>query len=620
MPFKAWVQALCAALCVVLGAEALGAAVAGPPPPWLPEGYVILSFEEVDKLLHTGQGTALGEIFRRNADLLARALAKLTPEELDALRVRMHEYRAQEVPAQELHNYSEVVELHAAERLRLLRSRAPAAFDSLVKAQEETTSGFADDRETVGREAIRLEQLIGKQPDAELYLAVLRPLRARPWNRDARRVLHAIVDHDEPAVPIDRDRFLTLRLGALDFIHKREVEQPAQGAWFSLEASFHKRDADFGEVRPLWERAVALQARDDETHSMAIILARLDGDAAREQKALEWVARDGVTDKEAIEAGVRLFGDRYLPENLRERLYHAALHAPGGATDWEGRLEQLEHSSSIEFTIRETAKILGIPEASLPPQPYRAELLALNLRSRIIDHHFDQEPCDEVAKELPALETQAAAAYPAAADPNLPPRPHAPAEVMGLRQELAEMKEAKKRLSELAASHRDPEGQELTAEAEAELSQMRAAIESDSQAAAHRLAGKSDGAVVAEWNRRELEEWRKEHLEKRGSQEVLPLAEAERLTFRVRAALADCYSTGQRYREAAAVIERCMLPRPQVDSPCTLAYLNLGMQMAQHGQAREAESVYRKLAAAGAYPELLPDLRKLIDSPPQNTP
>jgi hypothetical protein len=618
----------------LLGAGVLRAEPPGPPPPWVPEGYVFLGYEESFQMMRSGEGRKVGEVNQRNSALLDAALAKMTVPELEALLAKMRDYVKNDAPAWELRNYALLVGVHAGEHLRLLQSRHPDSFDAIVQAQEAASAGFADDPEAVSREAERLERLLGKQPNSELYLALLKPLRARPWNSDARRVLHEIVKQDEPSgtYPADRGKFLILKLAALEFVHKRQAEQPNQGAWYSLEATLrdlpeqppggyysqeeaHRaRDAGFAPLRALWERAIALRSRDDEAHSMAIILARLDGDAEKEREAMASYAQGGLSEKAAIEHNVRLVADDYLTPGMRERLYKASLRSAEGATDWAGRLETLQSSPNYELVVADTSALLELPEKTLP-QPYRVELLSLNLQRRLASHHGEQHGfCDEIAKQLPSLERQALAAYPPAADPNLPQPPHQLGEVAGLRREVVEGKQEVEKLDRLLLSHADPDGKALTGEQEQEVRRLRDELARESQQAEQRVAGKTDQAVLAEWNRRELEEWRGDHQQEQGSRKVLPLGEAERLTLQVRADLADCYRTEERFVEAAAVVDGCLLPRPGVDSPCVVALANVGSALARRGSLREGVAVYRKLAAAAVDPQRLDALREIINT------
>jgi len=366
-------------LYVLLAAGNLRAELPGPPPPWVPEGYTFLPYEETFRMSRAGgeEGKRLGQINLRNQALLEAALAKMSAAELEALQTKLRDYY-KEAQAQEWKNFAMAAGARAAEHLRLLRSRGPSRFDAILQDQETGTSGFPDDADAVSREAERIEQLIGKQPNSDLYLAVLKPLRARPWNDDARHALHKIVKQDQPEFPADRGKVLTLQLAALEFVRRRELEQPDQGAWYSLEATLRDlpeqpggaywsreaaeqaRDARFRPLRALWERAIALQARDNETHAMAVILARLDGDAEKEGEAMAWCARDGL-ERAAIEYNVRLVGDWYLTPGLRERLYKLTLTKPGGDTDWTGRLETLQTSPNYDLVISETSAILELP-------------------------------------------------------------------------------------------------------------------------------------------------------------------------------------------------------------------------------------------------------------------
>src|SRR6266851_2910836 len=66
-----------------------------------------------------------------------------------------------------------------------------ARFEKLLRDQETTTSGFPSDQKSVETEANAVEAAFRRtnlsEPRHHLYLRVLKPLRARPWN-DAVRV------------------------------------------------------------------------------------------------------------------------------------------------------------------------------------------------------------------------------------------------------------------------------------------------------------------------------------------------------------------------------------------------------------------------------------------------
>jgi len=580
--------AVIAAMCWLTLPPALAAALDASQLPWVPDGWRFVSMQEQDKLVQSGQGDQYAAIVRHNFELMDRALTKMTKPELEDLIAKMKELLANP-PSGEVQNYAMTVSVKASEHLRLRKSRPSSTFDALVAAQEETTRGFPNDPKAVAAEAERIEELLTKQPKEELYLAILKPLRIRPWNADARRVLDEIVALDDPMGPDDRKTFLTLRVAALRFVQERQKEEPEQGSWLSLEARLRSRGGESNEpalreTAPLWERAIALRPKDDDSFAMDVILARLAGDAGRESAAIARYEAAGAK-PEAIEDYVKRHGEPWLPDAEKTRLYDIEKRRPEGATDWQSRLVAVSGMHDPFKVIKECEEVLRLPQEVLPPS-YRAGFLSVSLETRALY----SEDCDAIAAQIQPLEALAVAAFPPAEDSAAP---HKAADLVLLRRRTEELKTSLSMIDGALAKGKTPKGQDLTAGQRSDLQEMRKVLDQQIQESLTLLAGPQANAV------------------KVGSRELLPMTRAEAHVFPVRAAVARCFMRMRRPSDGVAVLNRCYELR--ADNPCDLIATQLDETFVELGHIQEAADFYRRLEVAGVNAENLGSLKEAIN-------
>ena len=175
---------------------------------WMPEGYRLLTLEERQTLPREEQAS----IGTRNRSLIDEAVKGMTPEErhriVEALgsygkRPQATDVEKQYISMTSMQLLSAALEEHGQKEKRERADRLAA----LLKEQEETTKGFPSDQKSVEAESQEIHQALERrQSSRKLYLSILKPLRARPWNRWARFVFYKVLRYSptellEPALP-----------------------------------------------------------------------------------------------------------------------------------------------------------------------------------------------------------------------------------------------------------------------------------------------------------------------------------------------------------------------------------------------------------------------------------
>jgi hypothetical protein len=241
------------------------------------------------------------EAFTANDKILAGALAWRSDERLQALYDSLQECGKHVETEGEKHYLlvatQRILQAQKSRGEERGRAKRQSDFALLLERQKTESQGLVNDSDLVEKEALRLQDLLaeGKTPFPDLYLQALRPLRARPWNHEARDVVTAILNHARTINEIKDDR--NLSDAALVFIKRRRQESPTEGAWPSLEAYIrlrHHTPADDDEmertVRELWKEALALNANDVDTRIFPLLFALADHDESQAGPLLRFAA------------------------------------------------------------------------------------------------------------------------------------------------------------------------------------------------------------------------------------------------------------------------------------------------------------------------------------------
>jgi hypothetical protein len=265
---------------------------------WVPQGFRILTPEDFDAEIQHHRS----EVFTANDKILNQALASRSDERLQALYDSVQECGKHVETDEEKHYVSLVtVRIRQVQKSReeeLRRAKRQRDFDLLLERQEAESQGLVNDPDLVEKEALRLQDLLaeGKTPFRDLYLQALRPLRARPWNHEARDIVTAVLNHARSLDDPKDGR--NLSDAAIAFIERRRKESPTEGAWPSLEAYIRLRhrgtpgDDDKMErtVRELWKEALALNANDVDTRIFPLLFALADRDESQAGPLLRFAA------------------------------------------------------------------------------------------------------------------------------------------------------------------------------------------------------------------------------------------------------------------------------------------------------------------------------------------
>jgi hypothetical protein len=261
--------------------------------------------------------------------------------------------------------------------------------------------------------------------------------------------------------------------------------------------------------------------------------------------------------------------------------------------------------SALRAVESETTMLLELPLSALP-QPYRAELLALQLRAKA-----DLGKCEEVSPAIPALETEAEIAYPRQFDPDSQPRPRTAQDVRELK---AAIREERRNLEKLraaladgslkqASEWRDVPKEERLKVARQTLSEMeREVADADSL-----LRDPDDSAAAIELTRHELADWEK--AQDIPSREYMPsydlAGRGERLGISVRAAEGRCLLARGMLLEGASILKPCVGAGRNFHSACISPLIEAGVTLAQKGDVREAAAIFNIVEPSSASTEAL---------------
>jgi hypothetical protein len=403
-------------------------------PPWIPDGYRLYRLSEQQELLKTQQ---LGEVNKKNQAVLTAALAAMSREELEKLVTTMRAY----YPHAELHeygNYALLVMTYAQAQLRALaRPRQPPDFAALLREQETVERRLAA-RAAIESEATAIEQSLGKEPLRALYLRVLALLRAEPGNDTVRDVLAHVIRSDGATFPDEKPYLLRLHDAAVAFARSRQAAEPNEGAWFSLEGYLLLGAADRDPaVKRLFDEAAARGATDTDTRVYPLLLARLDGEQAKEATLMKRAIAEWAGSAERVETVLEYYSHG-LPASYQEkwREREKRRESERGVVDWQARIEELSQEMSRHpAEVRDKTAGWLAAGGGNPPEPFRAAALSLNLQAAAASGALVRAECDGLAAQLPRLEAEAASAYPAAEDGDVEPPPHHAAEMAAWRRE-----------------------------------------------------------------------------------------------------------------------------------------------------------------------------------------
>jgi hypothetical protein len=587
-----------------------------PPAPeqqpvlWMPEGYRLLSVDERSAL----PPEEWKEIGTRNTALLKETIAAMTPEERQQTAADLAAYgQGRELP-QYVRQYITIVQMlmlsmSVKEKTASDDAADQKRFEDLLRAQE-ASGGFPSDREAVVKESQAIEEQIARGDPRELYLKILRPLRARPWNEDARVVFRKIVRGDS----YDRPRKTTLYEAAIVFIQARRKENPSQGAWDSLEAFLRlSMRGEIAKAKVLFASAIAKDANETESRIFPILIAASEGNVAeidrlvpRAQK--EWPAPGRL--EEVLWQEIDMMprdSQAKTKEVLGERFKKAR------PADWRSRAEILSASlerGAFREVDAETGSLLELPASTLP-EPDRTAFRALRLRAIA-----GLGRCDEVLAEIPQLEASAREVYRGQGDGEGPPAARTATDVRELRAALQKGRGNLTRLKAAIADGSIENAPELAdvprAERLGEAEAMAAEIEEELKRLDALLRGGGDDAIAAAWSAEERQAW----IEMRGYSSNVYYDEAdpaERLGIRVRAAAGKCLLAHGRAADAARVLAPCVGSGGNYHGECGEPILEAGRELVRQSRYREAAAVYSVTAPVGNFSSRADDLYREIE-------
>lgn len=553
--------------------------------PWMPEGYRLLSIEERQTLSREEQES----IGRRNQQLLARAIAGMTSQERQRAMESLQRFgkHGDATPAEQQYVSMASMALLASvteEQMRKEKREAADRIQAIIREQEETSKGFPPDQKSVEAEALAVQQTLGQREDArKLYLKILKPLRARPWNSEVRFVFGLIVRYS-PGQLLEP---------ALAFVLAREKENTQEGAWPSLHAylllSFK---GEIAEAKRLFSVALAKDAKDGETLVFPLLIAEIEQNEAdiarylpRAQK--EWPKAEDLEKVLYDQISV-------LPEELQTKARRTfdVKYKTKHPTDWEARLTNLAGrfwDKDYRGIESEAAAVLALPMSVLP-EPHRTEFAAIQLRAKA-----GLGKCEEAAAQIPRLEAEAQAVYPPRFDPRVAPPARTEADVRQLRDSVKEMEEHQKRLERWSKGdlREAPEGVSRTPEEERRelLEQAIAEVRRNLEESRRLWNGRDDSEAAAEWSRKEHAEWEERHgVAKFPNYDIQGRAEA--ISVATRGAAGQCFLKKGDPLEAVHLLRPCASLGKNRHATCSDPLVDAAVLLAKSGHLREAVEIY----------------------------
>jgi hypothetical protein len=556
---------------------------------WMPEGYRLLSVEE-------RQGLPLEDlkaIFSKNTALLEESLSRMTSSERVALGQELERFKQTHTLSDVEKQYVTIVSMRILaggieEHHQKQKDAEKARFEKLLRDQEETR-GFPTDEKSVETEANAVETAVGHDDPRKLYLRILRPLRARPWNDSARVIFRRLVRGDsEPG-----SKGGTLYDAALAFLHTRQAEAPEQGSWFSLEAFLRlSLRGEVAEAKRLFSIAIAKNSRDIEGYVYPLLIAEIEENET--ERVRLWQRARRIWPKEG-DLDVELYRQLpMLPSKLqvRARATFERRYKRTHPADWDSRIEIVRgaiHDNHLQEVEEETTGLLSLP-VSVLPEPYRSEFLTLNLLARA-----GLGKCDEVTAQIPVLERSADLAYPREADPDATPVPKTVSHARQLRASLPQLRrefETLKTSLADASPDRSPGASEIPKEQREALMKTAISRMQDDLREIETLPwAENDEAVAAEWSLRDLARWKTAH--NIVEDQVYDLyGNAERLSLLVRSALGKCFLAQRKPLAAVAVLKPCVGGGENFHLDCIFPLVDAGVTLAEAGRVNDAAAVY----------------------------
>jgi hypothetical protein len=561
---------------------------------WMPEGYRLLSVEE-RQALAPGELKAIGA---RNQELLRAAIETLSSEERQKLVASLESYRNRPQATQVEKQYvtmTTMLLLSAAveEHTQQMKQAETDRINALIREQEEKSKGFPNELKSVQEEASLVEKERSRRMNSrELYLRILKPLRARPWNQQVRLVFRDLV----------RGNRYQLLEPALAFVRARKRESPDEGAWPSLEAFLvlTLKD-DVGEAKRLFASAVAKGARDVESHVFPLLIAEIEGneaDIARYEPRLR-----SVLDKDQDLEKLLFEQISTLPRSLQQKARGTfeAKYRGRHPADWEARYRVLMGrfwEKDFEGVEREVASLLDLPMSALP-EPHRLKFTSLRLLVKA-----STGKCAEAVAGIRALEAEAETVYPVAFDSNAPPSPRNEQDVREMRASMVKASEYRAQLETWRTDPRSlpPELASMKPEERGAFLAAASAETAQSVARANELLnGRDDASAARELTRRELEEWEKEHGAEGSSQYDIQ-TQAEFLTIPVRTQAGICLMDQGDPLAAVQVLRPCAGAGKNLHMSCVGQLIKAATLLAESGRVDPAVKVYEHLS--GSYVSL----------------
>ena len=586
----------------------------------MPEGYHLLSLEERRDL----PPDELKAIHSKNTALLEEALARMTPSERSGLGQELQRFGQARALSDVEKHYIALVSMRLLagamqEHTQQEKEAETARFEKLLKEQEETTNGFPSDQKSVETEAWAAYERRGKEDSHKVYLRVLKPLRARPWNDVARFVFEKLVGAGQPFVEVNGEKRPLppgLPDAALAFCKKRQAETPSEGAWFSLEAFFRLRRGEVVEAKRLFNAAMAKEAKDGDSYVFPLLIAEVDQNAPEIARLRARAQRVWPKPNDLDRA--LLLNVVVLPAEMeaKARRTFMSRYKQAYPADWESRVAILRRNLEAgEFhnVESETGALLALP-LSVLPEPQRTDLRALNLRAQAA-----LGQCAGLESQIPLLEVKAASVYPWESDPDSPPPVRTSADVRAVRAELEERRKTVEKLKksiEDGSLDASPDWEEVPAAQRRSTAQrLVEEFEGENSATASRLPEGDDAAAALEWSRRELEKWEEEtfpglwrasegHL---GSLDIY--GHAEGLSIHVRSAIGRCLLAKGDARAAVRVLKPCIAGR-YYHGACITPLVEAGVALVRTGALPEGVAIYKLVSPSAVSTDPLFDAIK----------
>ena len=567
----------------------------------MPEGYHLLSPEERRDL----SPDELKAIYSKNTALLEEALARMTPSERVALGQELQRFGQAHALSDTEKQYIAVVSMRVLagameEHVQQEKEGAKARFEKLLQEQEEATRGFPSDQKSVEAEAWAAYERRGKEDAYKLYLRVLKPLRARPWNDVARFVFEKLVCVGPPFFEVSGEKRPFppgLPDAALAFCKKRQAETPSEGAWFSLEGFLRLNRGEIAEAKPLFRAAVVKEAKDGDSYVFPLLIAEIEQNAP-EIASLRARAQRLWPKAKASDLDRILFENiALLPVEMqvKARQTFGSRYKKAYPAEWGSRakiLGQNLRAGEPRKVESETSALLGLPPSVLP-EPQRAEFWALNLEANAA-----LGQCGGLEAQVPLFEAMAEKGFPRDSDPQAPPRFRTTADVRTLKAGLEESRSAVEKLDSLLKEGKldtspDMAGipaRERRRVAEESVEEFRREVADG----ATLLEGRDDAAAAAEWSRRELEKWEDaRHYPGTFEDRRFDISgRAEGLSIAVRASVGGCLLGKGDARGAARLLKPCVAGRYHHMS-CIDPLVDAGVALVRSGDVKEAVAIYK---------------------------